>query len=59
MAQDSKTNYLLKKSIKYIQLITISFLYYARAIDITILTMLNNIGTTQAIPIEYAQEECK
>ena len=44
--------------ISHIQSITGSFLYYARAMDFTMLTALNNIGTTQAKPTEYTKQEC-
>ena len=37
---------------KYIQQVLGSFLYYARAIDMTILLALNNIATHQAKPTE-------
>ena len=43
----------------YIQSITGSFLYYVRAIDFTMLTVLNDIGTAQAKPTEYTKQECQ
>ena len=42
---------------KYIQSIAGTFLCYARALDFTMLTALNDIGTTQAKPIEHALQE--
>ena len=41
----------------HIQSITRLFLYYARAMDFTMLTVLNDIGTTQAKPTEYIKQE--
>ena len=45
--------------IKPIQSTTVSLLYYARALDNTILTVLNEIAATQAKLTQRTQEECK
>ena len=57
MANNQQHKDLSKTQIRHIQSIAASFLYYARALDFTILTSLNNIGTTQAKPTEYTKEE--
>ena len=44
---------------KHIQSIVGSFLYYARAIDSTMLPALNDIGAQQASPTENTQKACK
>ena len=49
---------LLPSSTKHIQSIAGSFLYYVRALDKAILIALNDIGTTQAKPIEYTLHKC-
>ena len=44
------SDYLLQKGINQIQSINGSFLYYGCAVDLTILTTLNNISTQQSKP---------
>ena len=51
--------YLDKKGTKYVQSVTGSLLYYARAIDSTILPALNEIASQQAKPTEYTMSKCK
>ena len=48
-----------QKEIKPIQSITGTFLYYARALDYTMLPGLNEITCTQAKPTQYTKEECQ
>ena len=51
---------LLDKTKKtYVQAVTGTLLYYARAVDSTILTALNTIATQQAAPTESTLEEVK
>ena len=50
MAHTTTYKELLKDKIKYMQSIVGSFLYYAWALDFTMLTTLNDISTTQAKP---------
>ena len=51
---------LLDKTEKtYVQAVTGTLLYYARAVDSTILTALNTIATQQAAPTESTLEEVK
>ena len=50
--QEDTTPLLLPKDIKYIQVVVGTFLYYARALDNTMLTALNDIGSQQALPTE-------
>ena len=58
-AMQADTSPLLSPSeTKWIQSVVGSFLYYARAIDCTILTALNHIGTTQAQPTQATKEQC-
>ena len=47
-----------KKETKIIQSITGSLLYYARAIDGTILPALNDIASQQASPTEFTKAKC-
>jgi len=47
------------KETKTIQSITGSFLYYARALDLTMLPGLNDIGRTQAKPTTGTKSECQ
>ena len=44
--------------IKYVQQVTGSLLYYARAIDGTMLPALNTIGTQQAKPTKKTMQKC-
>ena len=48
-----------KKDTKFVQSVTGSFLYYARAIDSTMLPALNDIASQQAKPTEKTKEKCK
>ena len=57
MAQNTQCKDLPKEMTKYVQSVTGTFLYYARALDFTMLTALNDIGTTQAKPTEYTLDE--
>ena len=59
MANNRQHEELPKDQIRHIQSISGSFLYYARALDYTMLTSLNDIGTSQAKPTEYTKEECQ
>ena len=59
MAHDPQHKLLPKDKIRHIQSIAGSFLYYARAQDFTMLTALNDIGTSQAKPTEYTMQECQ
>ena len=52
-----KTEPLDKKGTKYIQSGVGSILYYARAVDPTMLPSLNKIGTTQAKPTKLTKEK--
>ena len=47
------------KGIKYVQSVTGSLLYYARAIDSTMLPALNEIASQQAKPTEYTRLKCE
>ena len=47
------------KQIKHIQSITGSFLYYARALDLTMLPALNEISSQQANPTELTKQKCQ
>ena len=49
--------FLDKKDKKFIQQVVGSFLYYARAVDMTILTALNAIASEQAAPTERAGQD--
>ena len=48
-----------KKGIKYVQQVVGSLLYYARALDGTMLPALNTIGSEQAKPTEHTKHKCK
>ena len=48
-----------KKGIKYVQQVVGSLLYYARALDGTMLPALNTIGSEQAKPTESTKNKCK
>ena len=45
-----------KQGIKYVQHVVGSLLYYARAIDGTMLTALNTIGSEQAKPSQLSKQ---
>jgi len=47
-----------EKGIKFVQQVTGSLLYYARAIDGTMLPALNTIGTQQAKPTKKTMQKC-
>ena len=57
--QEDKSSLLPTNRIKPIQSITGSLLYYARALDNTMLPALNEIAATQAKPTQRTQDECK
>ena len=59
IANETTSPYLPKSKIKRIQSIAGSFLYYARALDSTMLPAINEIATTQAKPTEYTESECQ
>ena len=59
MINNMQSLLLPKDEIKTIQLIIGSFLYYARALDCTILAVLNEIAYAQALLTEYTKEECQ
>ena len=44
---------------KWVQSVVGSLLYYARALDPTLLTALNHIGTSQAQPTHHTKDQCK
>jgi len=48
-----------QNKIKTIQLITGSFLYCSRALDYTMLAVLNKIAYAQSSLTEYTKEECQ
>ena len=50
---------LLKEKIRYIQSIASTFLYYARALDFTMLMVLNDVATIQAKPTTKTLQECQ
>ena len=57
---DTKHSPLLpKKDVKHIQSIVGYFLYYARALDYTMLPGLNEISCTQAKPTKHTEDECQ
>ena len=57
---DTKLSPLLpQKDIKHIQSIVGYFLYYARALDCTMLPGLNEISCTQAKPTKHVEDECQ
>ena len=58
MENNNQHQPLLMNQTSHIQSITGSFLYYVRVMDFTMLTALNDIGTTQAKPTEYTKQEC-
>ena len=53
-----QSEYLDKKGIKFVQSVTGSFLYYARAIDSTMLPALNEIASQQAKPTVRTMQKC-
>ena len=55
--QEDLTPKLHPKEIKYIQVVVGTFLYYARALDNTMLTALNDIGSQQALPTEKVKQK--
>ena len=58
--EPEKASRLLDKTNKtYVQAVTGTLLYYARAVDSTILTVLNTIATQQVAPTESTLEEVK
>ena len=48
-----------KQGIKYVQQVVGSLLYYARAIDGTMLTALNTISSEQAKPTKQTEQKCQ
>ena len=59
MANNRQHKELPKNSVRHMQSVAGSFLCYVRAMDFTMLTALNDIGTTQAKPTDYTKEECQ
>lgn len=59
MAKQPNMIPLPKNKIKHVQSVVGSFLYYARALDYTMIPALNEIGTTQAAPTQYTWDECE
>ena len=59
MAESTIYKELPKDKIRHIQSIAGTFLYYARALDFTMLTVLNDIATTQAKPTTKTLQECQ
>ena len=60
MAQQQTTEPSLpKEKIKYVQSVVGSLLYYARAIDNTILPALNDISKNQANPTQHTLDQCQ
>ncbi len=58
--EPKKASRLLDKTNKtYVQAVTGTLLYYARAVDSTILTVLNAIATQQAAPMESTLDKVK
>ena len=59
-AEDEDTSPKLnKEDTKYIQEVTGTFLFYARAVDPTMLTALGSLATEQAAPTQRTMEKCK
>lgn len=59
MAKEDTSNFLTPKETQHIQSIVGSFLYYARALDDTILPALNTIGKQQAQPTHQTKKRCQ
>ena len=57
--KEDTSPYLPPKQIKYIQRVVGTFLYYARALDSTMLTSLNDIGSQQALPTTNVSEKAQ
>ena len=55
--EEDTTPLLLPKDIKYIQVVVGTLLYYARALDSTMLPALNDIGSQQALPTEKVKQK--
>ena len=55
--QEDTSPFLDKKDITYVQSVVGTFLYYARALDSTMLPALNNIGSQQAHPTVKVKEK--
>ena len=51
--------HLSKQETKHIQYVNGSLLYCSRSLDSTMLTALNDVGTTQAKPTGHEREECQ
>ena len=58
IAHNDNSPTLNKKDTKKIQSIVGSFLYYARALDYTLLPAINETSTTQAKPTAYTLDQC-
>ena len=56
MTQEDNSKYLLPKETTYIQSVVGSFLYYARALDCSILPALQEISTQQPQATEKQEE---
>ena len=57
MPEPDKKNLLDAKGKLRVQQVVGSFLYYARAVDLTILASLSKIASMQAAPIEYTMQK--
>ena len=57
MADQTQHKYLLKEVIKYIQSTARCFLYYARDLDLTMPTALNDIGIIKVKLTQYISQE--
>ena len=58
--EDKDTSALLRKEDKkFIQEVTGTFLFYARAVDATMLTALSSLAAEQCSPTERTMEKCK
>jgi hypothetical protein len=58
-APEDTSPQLNKKATRFIQEVTRTFLFYARAIDSTMLTALSVIASKQAHPTEETMQKCK
>ena len=54
--EEDKSTFLPPKDIKYTQQVVGTFLYYALALDCTMLTALNDIDSQQALPTQKVKK---
>ena len=57
--QPDDTPLLSPEETKWVQSVVGTFLYYARALDPTLLPALNHIGTSQAQPTQSTKQQCQ